>query len=264
MTPFTQYDPYGGNWFTRIPPVTRNLILINLLIWIVEAISGRFGSVMLDYLALHFFWGFSGCDFNPFQLVSYMFLHDPRTIWHVAFNMFTLYMFGRILEQTWGPKRFLIYYFVCGIGAAIVQEVVWALTWKMDFIDAIVNNPFYNLSEKTVRAQLANAPEQFEILTQQFRNSFLTMGASGAVFGLLLAFAFTFPDMPLYLFFIPVPIKAKYMVAGYAVLEFFFGVTGTMGTVAHFAHLGGMIFGLGLLLWWRHDNRRNNPFGNWS
>lgn len=256
-----QYDPYSGNWFTRIPPVTRNLILINVLIWVVEAISGRFGSVMLDFLGLHFFWGFSGCDFNPLQIVTYMFLHDPRSIWHVAFNMFTLYMFGRILEQTWGSRRFLFYYFVCGIGAALVQEGVWALTWKHDFINAIVSRT--GLTAETVRMQLTMNPTQFGDLIDGFRNSMVTMGASGAVFGLLLAFAFLFPDMPLYLFFIPVPVKAKYMVAGYAVIEFFLGVTGNMGTVAHFAHLGGMIFGLILLLWWRRDNRRNNPFKGW-
>ncbi|MDE6010350.1 MAG: rhomboid family intramembrane serine protease [Muribaculaceae bacterium] len=258
---YNNYDPYGGNWFRRIPPVTRNLIIINLLIWVVEAISGRFGNQLLDLLGLHFLWGFSGCEFNPIQLVTYMFLHDPRSFWHVGFNMFTLYMFGRILEQTWGAKRFLIYYFVCGIGAALVQEGVWALTWRHDFIDVIVRNT--GITYDNVARQLSQYPEQFETLTQQFRNNMVTMGASGAVFGLLLAFAFLFPDLPLYLFFIPVPVKAKYMVAGYAVIEFFLGVTGNMGTVAHFAHLGGMLFGLGLLLWWRkRDGGRRNPFGN--
>lgn len=255
---FNSYNS-GGNWFQSIPPATRNLIIINLLIWIVEAVSGQFGYRLLDILGLHFMWGFSGCDFNPIQLVSYMFLHDPSSIWHVAFNMFTLYMFGRILEQVWGTKRFLIYYFVCGIGAALVQEGVWALTWKHDFVNAIVSRT--GLTADTVRMYLATDPSQFAGLVDSFKNTLLTMGASGAVFGLLLAFAFIFPDMPLYLFFIPVPIKAKYMVVGYAVIEFFFGVTGTMGTVAHFAHLGGMLFGLALLLWWRKGNgNRRNPF----
>lgn len=259
------YNSYGGgNWFQSIPPVTRNLIIINLLIWIVEAISDSFGTRLVDILGLHFFWGFSGCDFNPVQLITYMFLHDQHSIMHVAFNMFTLYMFGRILEQTWGAKRFLIYYFVCGIGAALVQEGVWALTWKHDFINAIVSRT--GLMPDTVRMYLSTDPAQFEGLMQAFRNSMVTMGASGAVFGLLLAFAFLFPNIPLYLFFIPVPIKAKYMVLGYAVIEFFLGVTGNMGTVAHFAHLGGMLFGLALLLWWRKkDGGRRNPFGStWS
>lgn len=255
-------NSYGGfqGWFRAIPPVTRNLILINLLIWIVEAVSGSFGLKLLDLLGLHFLWGFSGCDFNPAQLVTYMFLHDQYNFMHVAFNMFTLYMFGRIIEQTWGSRRFLFYYFVCGIGAAIVQEGVWALTWRSDFIDIIVNNT--GLTADTVKGYIQADPEAYEPLMMTFRNSFLTMGASGAVFGVLLAFAFLYPDIPLYIFFIPVPVKAKYMVAGYAVLEFFLGVSGNMGTIAHFAHLGGMLFGLILLLYWKRRNGgRQNPFG---
>lgn len=259
------YNSYGGgarNWFESIPPVTRNLIIINLLIWIVEAISGSFGTRLIDLLGLHFFWGFSGCDFNPVQLVTYMFLHDQHNFMHVAFNMFTLYMFGRIIEQQWGARRFLFYYFVCGVGAALVQEAVWALSWHHDFVDAIVRHT--GLTADTVKSYIARQPEMYEQQMQAFRNIMTTIGASGAVFGILLAFAFMFPDIPLYLFFIPVPIKAKYMVLGYAVLEFFLGVSGNMSTVAHFAHLGGMLFGLALLLYWRHRNRgpqRRNPFG---
>lgn len=258
------YNTFGGGaggWFRSIPPVTRNLIIINLLIWLIEYISGSFGYRLVDLLGLHYFWSFSESDFNPAQLVTYMFLHDRNSIMHVLFNMFTLYMFGRIIEQTWGSRRFLFYYFVCGIGAALFQEAVWALSLKHEFIDAIT--PRTGLASDTVRNYLATRPEQFAALMDNFRNALVTIGASGAVFGILLAFAFLFPDIPLYLFFIPVPIKAKYMVAGYAVVEFFLGVSGNGGTVAHFAHLGGMIFGLILLLIWRRRNGgRRNPFMN--
>lgn len=255
------YNPYGGGlrgWFESIPPVTRNLIIINLLIWIIEAVSGSFGRSLIDLLGLHFFWGFTGCDFNPMQLVTYMFIHDQHNFLHVGFNMFTLYMFGRIIEHRWGAKRFLLYYFVCGIGAALVQELVWYLTWHSDFIDSVAAYTTMRLTPDRMEYYLSTQPEIFGPLVDQFRNNMITIGASGAIFGILLAFAFMFPDMPLYFMFIPMPIKAKYMVAGYAVLEFFLGVSSYGGSVAHFAHLGGLLFGLIMLLWWRYRERQNN------
>lgn len=256
------YNSYGGGgiggWFRAIPPVTRNLIIINLLIWIVEAVSGSFGASLVDLLGLHFFWGFSGCDFNPIQPVTYMFIHDRHSFLHVGFNMFTLYMFGRIIEQQWGARKFLFYYFACGIGAALVQEAVWALTWHSDFVEAVTGLPYVRLSPEKIDYYLRTDPGQFGPLLNDFRNSMVTIGASGAVFGILLAFAFLFPNIPLYFMFIPVPVKAKYMVLGYAVVEFFLGVARSGSTVAHFAHLGGMLFGLALLLYWRHKERNNN------
>ena len=153
---------------------------------------------------------------------------------------------------------------ICGIGAALVQEGVWALTWKDDFINglATANGETFQGMKQIVEQQLADKTSQIYGYAVQFQNAaMVTIGASGAIFGLLLGFAFVFPNMPLYLFFIPIPIKAKYMVLGYGVLEFFFGVTGTMGTVAHFAHLGGMLFGLIVLLYWRKNGMlRGNRF----
>lgn len=204
----------------NLPAVTKNLIIINVLIWVVEALFPSFPSFAINGLYRHCALHYVGAsDFNPAQIITYMFLHDQRSFIHVFFNMFTLFMFGPILERTWGSKRFFMFYMVCGMGAALVQEGVWALTWEHDYI---------------------------------------TVGASGAIFGLLLGFAFVFPNMPLYLFFIPIPIKAKWMVIGYGVLEFFLGVSGG-GTVAHFAHLGGMLFGLIILLIWR---RKGTLHGN--
>ena len=113
------------SWLRAIPPVTRNLIIINVLIWLLEFIPG-FRAMLMQRLALHF-WG--AADFNPAQIITYAFIHEPKTIIHVGFNMFTLWMFGRLMEQVWGSRRFFIFYFVCAIGAALVQELVWQFSW---------------------------------------------------------------------------------------------------------------------------------------
>lgn len=235
-------------WLDQIPPVTRNLLIINVLIWLVEALGGSFGMRLEDMLGLHF-WGSD--KFNPAQLLTYMFLHDRGTILHVGFNMFTLWMFGRILEQVWGSKRFFVFYMVCGIGAALAQECVWQLTFIHDYISAIA--PANGMTYDTMSQIVGANPAHFAPGIAAMKNAMLTVGASGAIFGLLLGFAFVFPNMPMYLFFIPVPIKAKYMVIGYGILELFLGVGGRMTSVAHFAHLGGMLFGLVMLLYWRHN-----------
>jgi len=209
----------------------------------------RFGVTLIDKLGLHLV---GSTLFNPIQIITYMFLHDQGNVLHVLFNMFTLWMFGRILEQVWGSRRFFMFYMVCGIGAALVQEGVWALTWRHDYISAIapLNGLTYDHMAQVVNQALTAHDPQFLSAVAAMKNGMVTIGASGAIFGLLLGFAMTFPNMPLYLFFIPVPIKAKYMVIGYAVLEFFLGVGGG-GTIAHFAHLGGMLFGLAILLYWK-------------
>lgn len=220
------------------------------MLWLVEFIFPGFAErTLLPRLGLHYI----GSDlFNPAQLFTYMFLHDPSGITHIFFNMFSLWMFGRILERVWGGKRYLLFYIVCGVGAALVQEGVWALTWCHDYIQGIaaLNGLTYEHMQQIVDQAAASGDTGFIAGMADMKNHLMTIGASGAIFGLLLGFAFVFPDMPLYLFFIPVPIKAKYMVAGYAVLEFFFGVQGG-GTIAHFAHLGGMLFGLAMMLYWK-------------
>lgn len=247
----------GG--FSSIPPITKNLIIINALIWLVEVIWPQFGiNGILRHLGLHFV---TASQFNPAQIITYMFVHSPSTFFHVFFNMLTLFFFGPALENTWGSKRFIFYYMICGVGAALIQEGVWALQlnhiiseWKADNIHLLASEYKMSIQEATRQFEhmLSSGDPTLTRMVEDARNSFVTVGASGAIFGILLGFAFVFPNIPMYLFFIPVPIKAKYMVAGYAVIEFFCGVTGSMSTVAHFAHLGGMIFGLGLLLWWKH------------
>lgn len=232
-----------------IPPVTKNIIIINIIIWLAEVIFPRMGDTIVSVLGLHFV---GASDFNPIQVVTYLFVHDPGSPFHVFFNMFTLWMFGSLLEHIWGSRRFFVFYFVCGIGAAIVQEAVWALTWMNEYTDAIaaLNGITRAHMKEVVEHALATGDADFMSAVGSFKNTMVTIGASGAVFGIILGFAFVFPDRPLYLFFIPFPIKAKYMMIGYAVIEFFLGVAGK-DMIAHFAHLGGMLFGLVILLYWK-------------
>ena len=229
-----------GSFLGSIPTVTKNLLIINVLMLLAATVFRTKGIDLNEWLGLHY-W--EGSKFNVAQLISYMFLHDGFT--HLFFNMFSLFMFGGLLERLFGPKRFLFYYISCGIGAAIVQELVWWLTWENTF--ALVDNQGF----VALRGAEAVAYGMEHGMMDGFFNSMITIGASGAVFGILLAFGMVFPNMPLYLMFIPIPIKAKWMVLGYGAIELFFGVSGFQASVAHFAHLGGMIFGFLMLLYWR-------------
>ena len=194
-----------NNFLNSIPPVTRYILIINTTIWLICNLLKQ--TWLAEIFALY---SINGGGFLPYQLITYMF--TQLEFGHLFFNMFALFMFGRWLEQYWGPKRFLMYYMVTGIGAGLIQLLV-------SHLQGITS---------------------------------VTIGASGSVFGLLLAFGMIFPNTPLYLMFIPIPIKAKYMVIGYGVLEFFFGIVNRAGdNIAHFAHLGGMLFGIILILYWK-------------
>jgi len=215
----------------NLPTVTKNLLIINVLCFLGMFVAERYGIDINHLLGLHFFLA---SDFNIGQLVSYMFMHANFS--HIFFNMFALWMFGRVLEQVWGPKRFLTYYIVCGIGAGLVQELVWGMEYVF------------------VWSNFASVDTGVGIISMEgFLNELATVGASGAVYGILLAFGMLFPNSQMFVFPIPMPIKAKYFVIGYAVLELFLGLGGSDG-VAHFAHLGGMLFGLILILYWRKKN----------
>lgn len=230
-------------FLSSVPPVTANLIVINVLFWIASQVLPRVGIDLVELLGLHF----PGAkNFHIHQIVSYMFMHDTRSIGHVFFNMFAVYMFGRVLENVWGPKRFLLFYFVTGIGAGLMQELVW----------------FINLSDVVMGGHdMINVNGVQLMAKSDFLNLFVTVGASGAVFGILLAFGMLFPNVPLYLMFVPIPIKAKYFVVGYGLIELFLGVANFGGdTVAHFAHLGGMLFGYFMIRYWRKKDARNGRY----
>ncbi len=214
-----------------LPAVTKNLLIINVLCFFGAFVAQRYGVDLNHLLGLHFFLA---SDFNLGQLISYMFMH--ANFQHLFFNMFAVWMFGRVLEQVWGPKRFLTYYLICGIGAGLIQELVQYVEYATVLSDY-----------QSVRTELGVIPMQL------YLNELNTVGASGAVFGILLAFGMLFPNSEMFVFPIPMPIKAKFFVIGYAVLEFFLGVSGG-GNVAHFAHLGGMLFGLLMIIYWRKKN----------
>lgn len=229
--------------FSNIPPVTKNLIIINFIVWIATfALGSRYDLTAL--FGLHYF---KASDFNPVQLLSYMFMHSTRDFAHILFNMFTLFMFGVTLERVLGSTRFLFYYVSCGIGAALVQEAVWAMTWQDIFVKPLANMNHVDFA--TMRQAIDSAVAMGQPLP--FLNSLVTIGASGAIYGVLLAFGMLFPNMPLFIMFIPVPVKAKWMVIGYGAIELLIGLSQATDGVAHFAHLGGMIFGFVMIYIWK-------------
>lgn len=220
-----------------IPTVTKNLLIINVLAFLATLVAQTYGVDLEHYLGLHFFLA---SDFNVAQLVTYMFMHGGFT--HLFFNMFAVWMFGRILEQVWGPKKFLFYYLVCGIGAGFMQEAVQFIQYE------------------TVLAAYDNVNTGSTIIPMQdYLNMMTTVGASGSVYGILLGFGMLFPNQQLFIFPLPIPIKAKYFVIGYALIELYSGLANNPGdNVAHFAHLGGMIFGVILIMYWKRKNKGNN------
>ena len=229
-------------------PVTRHLLLINVIMWLATIVFQHAGIVDLHrWLGLHF-WQAS--QFQPAQLLTYMFMHDSSGFAHIFFNMFSLWMFGSLLERVLGSKRYLFYYISCGIGAALVQELVWQLSWQSVLASSVTGPAGASVSD-IIKA--INEGHAGFTMNDFYNDCFLTVGASGAVFGILLAFGMLFPNMPMYIFFIPIPVKAKWVVLGYGLLELYFGISGNQPGVAHFAHLGGMIAGIIMILYWRHN-----------
>ena len=235
-----------NSYLRNIPPVTKNLLIINAMIWLVMILlPNGFDNKMVNYCGLYY----AGSPlFQIWQPFTYMFLHSTQSITHLFFNMFALFMFGSALEQVFGQRRFLIFYVLVGIGAALVQE--WVYFLRVDYLErtyGLFMDATSILGPMTTSQDIAN-----EYFLLQFTP---TVGASGAIYGILLAFGMLFPNMPMYLFFIPVPIKAKWMVIGYGVLELVLGITGAQSSVAHFAHLGGMLVALMLIVLWRKQGK---------
>ena len=229
----------------NMPPVTKNLLIINVLFFAAKwaASLPAYGIDLDDVLGLHFFLA---SHFYFYQFFTYMFMHASFT--HLFFNMFAVWMFGRIMEQTMGSKRFLFYYLTCGLGAGLMQELVQYANYWLEGLSSF--------------EQVSIGGVGFPM--EEFLNRWTTVGASGAVYGILLSFGMTFPNERLFIFPLPVPIKAKYFVVGYAVIELMSAFGRSGDGVAHFAHLGGMLVGLLLLLYWRNGGgrggRRNNNY----
>lgn len=248
---------------SSIPPVTLNLLIINVLLWVVTALfSNRID--LPNLLGLHYV---TSELFMPHQLITHMFMHATYDVkgniilTHILFNMFAVYMFGSVLEQTWGSTKYLVYYILTGLGAAGLQLLVAYI--RIHAIEA--DMPSDLVAE--VYAQGANALAQNKNFIDPLAaklNLLLNVpmvGASGAVFGLLVAFGMLFPDVKLMMLFFPVPIKAKWFVIGYGVMELVLGVLDNAGdNVAHFAHLGGLITGFFIILYWRKKAKPNERF----
>ena len=216
------YYDNGNNFISQIPTVTKNLVAINILMFIATLINENFmvANFAMFYPASPFF--------KPWQILTHMFMHGG--FWHIFFNMYSLLMFGSILERSLGPKKYLIFYFVTGLGAV-------ALHTGVEWLQA--------------RVFIANG------IAQAYQALLMTptLGASGAIYGVLIGFAMLYPQAQLMLIFPPIPVKAKWLVVIFAVIELFSGINGIQDGVAHFAHLGGMLFGWLLIRWWRKHGK---------
>jgi membrane associated rhomboid family serine protease len=265
------YRPVLNN----IPPVVKNLIIINILFFLATWVMKSMGIDLVEVLGMHY----PGSDkFRLHQVITYMFMHGGLT--HIFFNMFALWMFGRVLESVWGSKRFLMYYMITGIGAIALHTLIsyFEISSMQDTIVAFQNTPSPEILDQFVQKNLPNSSVQVRDFINSWydnptNNAFAgeglnlmqrilemkmdipTVGASGAVFGILLAFGMLFPNTQLMLLFPPIPIKAKYFVIGYGLIELYLGLAQPGSNVAHFAHLGGMLFGFILIKYWNKNSR---------
>ena len=218
----------GGGFLSSWPPATKSIIIINVLVFIMTLVDRDF---MIRNFAL--FYPASPL-FKPWQVVSHMFMHGG--FWHIFFNMYTLFIFGSVLERVWGTKKYLLFYFVTGLGAAALHTGVQWIEVQHYMSQIAAGDP----------AAAQNIGDLMRIPT---------VGASGAIYGLQLGYGMLYPDAVLALIFPPIALKAKWFVIIFAVIELLTGLTGTGGGVAHFAHLGGMLFGWLLILYWKRRNR---------
>jgi membrane associated rhomboid family serine protease len=278
-----QFRPRG---FSLLPTIVKNLLIINVLVFLAqELLRRKFGINLDDSLGLHYI---GASDFRPWQLITYMFLHG--SIGHIFFNMFALWMFGYALENVWGPKRFLSFYLITGVGAGLTQFVMnyFQLHPEISAINAVISDPSgaaildyfqsHALQIYQDSGSIANEAHKLNDALRTLSNdgtnkeaivksvNFLVdykeyllnlptvIGASGAVFGILLAFGMMFPNMLIYIYFL-FPVKAKYFVIFYGLLELYLGISGREANIAHFAHLGGMIFGFIMIYYWKKRGR---------
>ena len=240
---------YRLSSFTELPEVVKNLLIINGLLFLATISLNKYGVDLINFLGLH---QFQSPEFMPHQLITHFFMHANFT--HLFFNMFALWMFGRVLENVWGSKKFLIYYMFTALGAAFIHlcvsqyEIITLQNQLNQYeVENIIENGYNILNSYQNYANINMGKLNLLIHTP-------TVGASGAVFGILLAFGILFPNTLLYIYF-AIPIKAKYFVIIYGLLELYAGLSNNPAdNVAHFAHLGGMIFGFLIIKYWRKNN----------
>lgn len=223
-----------GNSFQRTTPIVLNLIIINVLAYFAQIAFGGMSDLntVNDLFALHHY---KSNMFRPYQLLTHMFMHGG--LFHILFNMLALWMFGSVIEKSWGPKRFLIFYLVCGLGAGLAQMGSYAHEfWQIDH--ANIGIDLYNQYQTALRINC-------------------TLGASGAIMGVLAAFGYLFPNTQLFIMPIPFPVKAKWAIMGFIALDVFGGVVKVQGdNIAHFAHVGGALIGFLIVFYWNKTNKQ--------
>ena len=277
---------FRPNKFTILPPVVKNLLIINGLFYLATmGLAQAYQIDLIKILGLHYI---GATDFKPFQYVTYMFMHSATNFSHILFNMFALWMFGNTLENVWGSKKFLIYYLITGIGAAVVYTfwISFEIAPTINAVDQFLNNPtlegfaafrnsdyfqvasydisnnfnaFVDSYNRLVVTDKTAALQEVVSFMSQYREDYLNahtvVGASGAVYGILLAFGMMFPNSIIYLYF-AIPVKAKWFVLIFGALELYSGISNQPGdNVAHFAHLGGMLFGFIIIYYWKKKGR---------
>jgi membrane associated rhomboid family serine protease len=260
----------GINRYGLLPPAVKNILIINGLFFLAKYVLQARGVDLDALFGLHYM---QASDFKIWQVITYMFMHGNFT--HLFFNMFALWMFGSALENIWGAKKFLIYYFITGIGAAFIHYIVIFLQINHEIV--LINNFLANMDQSSfailnqtpsihlrlavseilksdnLNPMILDINQWGDVMAQAkdiYLNSYNIVGASGSIFGLLFAFGMLFPNALIFIYFL-FPLKAKWFVIIYGAFELFYGVTGTNDGVAHFAHLGGMLFGFLIFLYWK-------------
>lgn len=243
------------------PPVTKNLIIINILCFFAAiVVAERYGINLNNVLGLHYF---ESDKFRLYQLFTYMFMHSSdehiffNMFEHIFFNMFAVWMFGRILETVWGAQRFLFYYVLCGMGAGLVQEVTQYIEFMPYMADMAQLSTYAPEAVIPINGTTHTATQWLAMYERVI--SVPTVGASGAVYAILMAFGMLFPNQEIFIFPLPMPIKAKWLIIGYFVIELGMGIMSNDG-IAHFAHLGGMIFGFLLIMYWRKKGTQHGRY----
>ncbi len=218
-----------------IPTATKNLLIINVLAFLCYYVLAYRGIDLNSIFGLHFFLA---SKFRLYQIFTYMFMHGGWE--HLFFNMFALWMFGCVMERVWGPKKFLFYYILCGVGAGLIQEISQFVSYSIEGLAAY---------------DTVSISGGLKLSMEEYLNAWTTVGASGAIYAILLAFGMTFPEERIFIFPLPIPIKAKWFVMFYVVVELLAALGQSGDSVAHFAHLGGMLFGFLLIRYWeRHPD----------
>lgn len=217
-----------------MPPVSKNLLYLNIAVFLLTYVFSTKGIYLPDFLGLHYI---DSPQFKPFQIFTYQFVHAG--LLHLAFNMFGLYIFGTRLENIWGAKKYLFFYLFCVAGAAFFLFVTDG----------------FRIYQETGFLAPRGKVNEISFSVYEIYNK-VTIGASGAIMGLLAAFAMLFPNTEMYFLFIPFPIKAKYLAIGYGIIELYQGIANSaIDNVAHFAHVGGLIFGFLLVLYWNKTDK---------